>query len=51
MNSGNAYHHSVQNPISYLEAKIAVCKHIVLPIVLYGCETWSATLREEHEAL
>jgi hypothetical protein len=23
-------------------------KTIILPIVLYGCETWSLTLREEH---
>jgi hypothetical protein len=23
-------------------------KNIVLPVVLYGCETWSFTLREEH---
>jgi hypothetical protein len=23
-------------------------KTIILPIVLYGCETWSVTLREEH---
>jgi hypothetical protein len=22
--------------------------HIILPMVLYGCETWSLTLREEH---
>jgi hypothetical protein len=21
---------------------------IILPLVLYGCETWSLTLREEH---
>jgi hypothetical protein len=21
---------------------------IILPVVLYGCETWSETLREEH---
>jgi hypothetical protein len=21
---------------------------IILPVVLYGCETWSLTLREEH---
>jgi len=21
---------------------------IILPVVLYGCETWSVTLREEH---
>jgi hypothetical protein len=23
-------------------------KTIILPMVLYGCETWSVTLREEH---
>jgi hypothetical protein len=23
-------------------------KTIILPLVLYGCETWSLTLREEH---
>jgi hypothetical protein len=21
---------------------------IILPVILYGCETWSLTLREEH---
>jgi hypothetical protein len=28
--------------------KIRICKTIILPVVLYGCETWSLTLREEH---
>jgi hypothetical protein len=28
--------------------KIRIYKTILLPIVLYGCETWSLTLREEH---
>jgi len=23
-------------------------RNIILPVVLYGCETWSLTLREEH---
>jgi hypothetical protein len=23
-------------------------KQIILPVVLYGCETWSLTIREEH---
>jgi len=27
--------------------KIKICRTIILPIVLYGCETWSLTLREE----
>jgi hypothetical protein len=28
--------------------KIRVNRTIKLPVVLYGCETWSVTLREEH---
>jgi hypothetical protein len=27
---------------------IKIYKTIILPLVLYGCETWSFTLREEH---
>ena len=27
--------------------KIKIHKTIILPVVLYGCETWSLTLREE----
>jgi hypothetical protein len=28
--------------------KIKIYKMIILPFVLYGCETWSLTLREDH---
>jgi hypothetical protein len=28
--------------------KIRIYKTIILPVVLYGCQTWSLTLREEH---
>jgi hypothetical protein len=28
--------------------KIKIYRTIVLPVALYGCETWSLTLREEH---
>jgi hypothetical protein len=28
--------------------KIGIYKTIMLPVGLYGCETWSLTLREEH---
>jgi hypothetical protein len=28
--------------------KIKIYRTIILPMVLYGCETWSLTLREEH---
>jgi hypothetical protein len=27
---------------------IRIYKTIILPVVLYGCETWSLTLREDH---
>jgi hypothetical protein len=28
--------------------KVKIYRTIILPVVLYGCETWSLTLREEH---
>jgi hypothetical protein len=28
--------------------KIRIYKTTILPVVLYGCETWSLALREEH---
>jgi hypothetical protein len=27
--------------------KVKIHRTIILPVVLYGCETWSLTLREE----
>jgi hypothetical protein len=27
---------------------VKIRRSIILPVVLYGCETWSVTLREEH---
>jgi hypothetical protein len=52
LNSGNACYHSVQNLFSsrllYRNVNIRIYKTIILPVVLYGCETWSVTLREEH---
>jgi hypothetical protein len=50
--SSNACYHSVQNLLSSWllsrNLKIRIYKTIILPVVLYGCETWSLTLREEH---
>jgi hypothetical protein len=52
LNSGNACYRSVQSLLSshLLSRNLKVKKYrtIILPVVLYGCETWSLTLREEH---
>jgi hypothetical protein len=52
LNSGNACYHSVQNLLSSRllskNVKIRIYKTIIFPLVLYGCDTWSLTLREEH---
>jgi hypothetical protein len=52
LNSGNACYHLVQNlsssRLSSKNIKIIIYKTIVLHVVLYGCETLSLTLREEH---
>jgi hypothetical protein len=51
-NSDNACYHSVQNLLSSRlpskNVKVRIHKTIILPVVLYGCETMSLTLREEH---
>jgi hypothetical protein len=51
-NSGNASYHSVQSLLSSRllsrNLKVKIYKTIILPVILYGCDTWSITLREEH---
>jgi hypothetical protein len=35
-------------PFCYLKnLKVKIYRTIILPVVLYGCETWSLTLKEE----
>jgi hypothetical protein len=50
--SGNACCNSVQNLLSFhllsKNIQIRIYTTIILPVVLYGCKTWSLTLREEH---
>ena len=52
LKSGNACYHSVQNLLSSSllpkNLKTEIYRTLILPVVLYGCETWSPTLREEH---
>jgi hypothetical protein len=47
----NACYYSVQNLLSSSllskKLKIKICRTIILPIVLYGCETWLLTVRDE----
>jgi hypothetical protein len=47
LNSGNACYHSVQNLLLVCSknVNIRIYKRIILPVVLYGCETLSLTLR------
>jgi hypothetical protein len=51
-NSGNAFYRSLQNFLSSSllskTVKIKIYKIIILSVVLYGSETWSLTLTEEH---
>jgi hypothetical protein len=52
LNSGNACYHSVQSLLfSCLlsrNIKVKIYKTIILPVILYWCETWCLTLREKH---
>jgi len=45
LKSGNACYHSVQNLLSSSllskNLKIMIYRSVILPVVLYGCETWS----------
>jgi len=51
LKSGNACRHLVQNLLSFSllpeNIKIKIHRTIILAVVLYGCKTWSPTLREE----
>jgi hypothetical protein len=52
LHSEHAWYRSVQSLLSSRllsrNVKIKIHKIIILPVVLYGCENWSLTLREEH---
>ncbi|KAJ4439288.1 hypothetical protein ANN_07409 [Periplaneta americana] len=52
INMGNACYYSVEKLLSSSllskNLKVRIYKTVILPVVLYGCETWTLTLREEH---
>jgi hypothetical protein len=53
LKSGNACYNSALNLLSSSmlskNINIKIYRFTILPVVLYRCETWSLTLREEHK--
>ncbi|KAJ4452277.1 hypothetical protein ANN_03795 [Periplaneta americana] len=51
INMGNVCYYSVEKHLSSSllskNLKVRIYKTVILPVVLYGCETWTLTLREE----
>ncbi|KAJ4438396.1 hypothetical protein ANN_14341 [Periplaneta americana] len=51
INMGNACYYSVEKLLSSSllskNLKVRIYKTVILPVLLYGCETWTLTLREE----
>jgi len=51
---GNVCYYSVRNHLFSIllskTLKIKIYRTIIFPVVLYGCENWSLTLREERSA-
>ena len=52
LKSVNACHHLAQNLLSSSllnkNVKIKIYRTVILPVVLYGYESWSLTFKEEH---
>ena len=51
---GNACYYSLEKILSSRllsnKLKVRPYKTIILPVLLYGCQTWSLVLREEHRS-
>jgi hypothetical protein len=47
LNSGNTAYYSVQN-LHIKKLKIKIYKTVILPVVPYGCKTWSLNMGEKH---
>jgi hypothetical protein len=49
LSSGNAYYKNLlSSHLLSINVKIEIYNTVILPVVLYGCETWALILREEH---
>jgi hypothetical protein len=44
-------HNLLSSRLLSTNLKVLINNTILLPVVLYGCETWSVTLREEHRLM
>ena len=44
---GYSVHNLLSSSLLHKKLKIKIYRTIILPVVLYGCEIWSLTLREE----
>ncbi|KAJ4443845.1 hypothetical protein ANN_05632 [Periplaneta americana] len=55
INMGNACYYSVEKLLSSSllskNLKVRIYKTVISPVALYGCETWTLTLREEHRLM
>ncbi|PSN39817.1 hypothetical protein C0J52_18431 [Blattella germanica] len=55
LNSGNACYYALQRLLSSqlvsINIKLKIYKTVILPVILYGCETWTLSLREEKRLL
>ncbi|KAJ4431157.1 hypothetical protein ANN_19752 [Periplaneta americana] len=55
INMGNACYYSVEKLLSSSllskNLKVRIYKTVILPVVLFGCETWTLTLREEQRLM
>lgn len=51
--SGNACFYSVQKLLTSRlisrKLKLKIYRTVILPVILYGCESWSTTLADEHK--
>ncbi|KAJ4429690.1 hypothetical protein ANN_21891 [Periplaneta americana] len=52
INMGNACYYSIEKLLSSSllskNLKVRIYKTVILPVVLYGCETWTLTFREDY---
>jgi hypothetical protein len=41
----NYNYQEIKSLLFFVNMKINTCRTVILPVILYGCETWSVTMR------